>query len=204
MRIFDVKNLVFSPFKEGENLKENCVLINTQEEIDAISASITGGGAVWLENGTLKYSGKAPSDFHRWNGKKWVLDKTAQAEKTQEKTTALIDHIDDVAAQIYARWNRFKTEYEEREKAALAFKETNFTGEPSFFITSFSQSAGLDNRSAAELILRQAQGLRHLLEQLAALRMRKYELKNPGLNLEQLQQLHDDIVQAMNQLAEAV
>ncbi len=36
----------------------------SDEEIDGISASITGGGSVWLENGKVKYSGKAPSEFH--------------------------------------------------------------------------------------------------------------------------------------------
>ncbi|EDK10741.1 hypothetical protein CGSHiII_00719 [Haemophilus influenzae PittII] len=53
------------------------------------------------------------------------------------------------------------------------------------------------------LILKQAEGLRTLQEQLAVQRMRKYELKHEELSEEELQQIHNDIIRKMKALAEA-
>ncbi|MEX4782367.1 hypothetical protein MY534_05285, partial [Haemophilus influenzae] len=68
---------------------------------------------------------------------------------------------------------------------------------------SFATVAGLDNKSATLLILKQAEGLRTLQEQLAVQRMRKYELKAPNLTIEQMQSIHDDIIKQMDNLMEA-
>ncbi|MFC1142424.1 hypothetical protein ACFGXH_12440, partial [Pasteurella multocida] len=115
----------------------------------------------------------------------------------------LTDNIDNTAANITAKWTRFAEEYKERESAATAFKEAGFTGEVSIYISSFATVAGLDNKSATLLILKQAEGLRELQEQLAVQRMRKYELKHDELSDEELQNIHDDIISKMRQLAEA-
>ena len=51
--------------------------------IDDVSASITGGGVVWLDDGgAIKCSGAQPTPAHSFDRKtgKWVLDKTKQAE----------------------------------------------------------------------------------------------------------------------------
>lgn len=130
-----------------------------------------------------------------------VADVDEQAVVEQYRSE-LVKHIDDTAAQIAAHWTRFSDEYKEREAAALAYQQANFTGKPSIYITSFSSVAGLDDKSATLLILQQAAGLRHLQEQLAVQRMRKYELKKPDLTLEQMQDICDDIITQMHQLAE--
>ncbi|HHF4588247.1 TPA: hypothetical protein ACPOXE_001621, partial [Haemophilus influenzae] len=85
----------------------------------------------------------------------------------------------------------------------IAFKEANFAGEVSVYISSFATVAGLDNKSATLLILKQAERLRTLQQQLAVQRMRKYELKHEALSDEELKNIHDDIVSKMRQLAEA-
>ena len=54
-----------------------------EELIDDVSASITGGGVVWLDDsGTIKCSGAQPSPAHEFDvkTKTWVLDKAKQAE----------------------------------------------------------------------------------------------------------------------------
>ncbi|HDR1925660.1 TPA: hypothetical protein QB638_002069 [Pasteurella multocida] len=145
---------------------------------------------------------KQPTELHKWNGNSWIIDEEKQTEIKRELIKKLVDSIDDAAAGIGARWTRFAEEYKEREAAALAFKEANFTGEVSIYISSFATVAGLDNKSATLLILKQAQGLRTLQEQLAVQRMRKYELKHEELNEEELQQIHDDIIGKMQALAE--
>ncbi|HHF1600667.1 TPA: hypothetical protein ACPJAI_001128 [Haemophilus influenzae] len=145
---------------------------------------------------------KQPTELHKWNGNSWVVDKKKQTEIKRELIKRLVDSIDDTAANISARWTRFAEEYKERESAALAFKEANFTGEVSIYISSFATVAGLDNKSATLLILKQAEGLRTLQEQLAVQRMRKYELKHEELSEEKLQQIHNDIIRKMKALTE--
>ena len=146
---------------------------------------------------------RQPTELHIWNGNSWVIDEEKQTEIKRELIKRLVDSIDDTAANISARWTRFAEEYKEREAAAIAFKEANFAGEVSVYISSFATVAGLDNKSATLLILKQAERLRTLQQQLAVQRMRKYELKHEALSDEELKNIHDDIVSKMRQLAEA-
>jgi len=125
---------------------------------------------------------------------------TALLAKTQNQ---LIANIDSHAATIYSTWTRFESEYRERQAAAEAYKSANYEGECSRYITDFAQRAGLDNKTATNLILTQAAGLEKLLVELANQRMRKYELKVPNLTIEQLQSIHDDIIKQMDSLMEA-
>ncbi|AXP54778.1 Uncharacterised protein [Haemophilus influenzae] len=145
---------------------------------------------------------RQPTELHKWNGS-WIVDEKKKTEIKRELIKNLVDSIDDTAANISARWTRFAEEYKEREAAAIAFKEANFAGEVSVYISSFATVAGLDNQSAALLILQQAERLRALQQQLAVQRMRKYELKHEALSDEELKNIHDDIVSKMRQLAEA-
>lgn len=138
-----------------------------------------------------------------WNGKKWVIPEDKQLEVKRSLIKELFDDVDNTAASILAKWTRFAEEYKEREAAAIEYKESGFKGEPSKYITMFSTVAGLDNKSATLLILKQAEGLRTLQEQLAVQRMRKYELKHEELNEEELKRIHDDIIGKMKTLAEA-
>ncbi|MEB4587046.1 hypothetical protein [Pasteurella multocida] len=145
---------------------------------------------------------KQPTELHKWNGNEWILDEKKCSEIKREFIKKLVNSIDDAAASISAKWTRFAEEYKEREAAAVAFKEAGFAGDVSIYISSFATVAGLDNKSATFLILKQAQGLRTLQEQLAVQRMRKYELKHEELSEEELQQIHDDIIRKMKALAE--
>lgn len=200
MIYFDLKTKSFS-----ELSNDNTYPIESQDDINAISASITGGGAVWIENGKIKCSGKAPSPFHVFNmaTKSFELSKEKQTALLADTQTRLIANIDEHAAKIYSTWTRFESEYRERQAAAEAFKATNYEGECSRYISDFAQRARLDNKTAANLILTQAAGLEKLQVELANQRMRKYELKAPQLTLEQLQSIHDDIIKQMDSLMEA-
>ncbi|MEX4201924.1 hypothetical protein MY795_09590 [Haemophilus influenzae] len=146
---------------------------------------------------------KQPTELHKWNGNSWVVDKKKQTEIKRELIKRLVDSIDDTAANISARWTRFAEEYKEREAAAEAFKAANYEGECSRYISDFAQRARLDNKTATNLILTQAAGLKKLQMELANQRMRKYELKAPNLTIEQMQSIHDDIIKQMDNLMEA-
>ncbi|MEX4237580.1 hypothetical protein MY764_04185 [Haemophilus influenzae] len=142
---------------------------------------------------------RQPTELHKWNGNSWVVDE----KKKTEVNKNLVDSIDDTAANISSRWTRFAEEYKEREAAAEAFKAANYEGECSRYISDFAQRARLDNKTATNLILTQAAGLKKLQMELANQRMRKYELKHEALSDEELQRIHDDIIGKMQTLAEA-
>lgn len=146
---------------------------------------------------------RQPTELHKWNGITWVIDEEKQTEVKRELIKILVDSIDDTAANISARWTRFAEEYKEREAAAEAFKAANYEGECSRYISDFAQRARLDNKTATNLILTQAAGLKKLQMELANQRMRKYELKAPNLTIEQMQSIHDDIIKQMDNLMEA-
>lgn len=120
----------------------------------------------------------------------------------QEVVKKLMDDVDDRAAAIYSTWTRFESEYRERQAAAEAYKSANYEGECSRYISDFAQRARLDNKTATNLILTQAAGLKKLQMELANQRMRKYELKHEELSEEELQQIHNDIIRKMKALTE--
>ncbi len=199
MMLFNIETSMFAPdYLVTDN--QNWIEVS-DEEIDGISASITGGGAVWAENGKIKCSGKAPS--FNMATKSFELSEEKQTALLAETRTRLIANIDEHAAKIYSTWTRFESEYRERQAAAEAFKAANYEGDCSRYISDFAQRARLDNKTAANLILTQAAGLEKLQVELANQRMRKYEVKAPNLTLEQLQSIHDDIIKQMDNLMEA-
>ena len=59
LKQFNLELLAFRDPQESE--KEGWIDIETQEEINAISESITNNGKVWVEDGKIRCSGKAPS-----------------------------------------------------------------------------------------------------------------------------------------------
>lgn len=216
--------------KEAENgvylMPAGCVDTAPPEDKKGFVAKWTGDNWDYLENhiGETVYSTKTkepkkigelgeipqgytsikPQSGHEeWDGKAWVIPPEKLTALLIEKRDNLIEQIDSHAATIYSTWTRFESEYRERQAAAEAFKAANYEGECSRYITDFAQRAGLDNKTATNLILMQAAGLEKLQVELANQRMRKYELKQPNLTLEQLQLIHDDIIKQMNNLMEA-
>ena len=89
----------------------------------------------------------------------------------------LASEIDDLAASILKEWARFGLEYEAREQAAQNFKNANYTGEISPWVSDFAVAAQKTNRDATDTILAQAGALRTAIRELGGLRMRKFEVK---------------------------
>lgn len=158
---------------------------------------------ITFKDGTFHARSFRPSAAHEWDGKAWEIPPEKLTALLAEKRAQLIDEIDKKAETIYSVWTRFEAEYKARKEAAEVFKASGYKGKPSIYITSFATPAGVDNKTATEIILQQAAGLQKLQDHLAALRMRKYELKHPNLTLEQLQAISDDIIKQMDELMEA-
>lgn len=124
--LFNTKTQTFTPdYLVSE--KQGWIEVN-QDEIDGISASITGGGAVWVENGEIKYSGKAPSESHIFNTntKKFELSETKQAEFIVRKKENLLNELankaDKIKSSLLVGYPQTEIEsFYRQEKEALAW-----------------------------------------------------------------------------------
>ena len=118
-----------------------------------------------------------------------VLRDPAHVWPTAAQLAALIDQKVNL---IYQGWNRFISEYQAKEAAALAYKAASYQGEISVWISSYADAAGIGPREAAERILLQAESLRAAQVKVGQLRMRKFEMTN--LADEPRSQLYEAIV----------
>ena len=100
----------------------------SDEEIDGISASITGGGAAWIEDGKIKYSGKAPSPSYVFNQstKSFELSKEKQtalfAQQKESLLNKLADKADKLKSGLLVGYPQTEIEsFYRQEKEALAW-----------------------------------------------------------------------------------
>ena len=122
----------YIPHDNGQWIK-----VESQTEIDEISASITSGGAVWIEDGKIKCSGKAPSQFHVFNmaTKSFELSKEKQTALFTQQKKDLLNKLADKADQLK---NGLLTDYPQteiesfyrQEKEALAWQADHNTPTP--------------------------------------------------------------------------
>ena len=134
LKQFNIATLSFrDPAGEGENW----INIETQTQIDDISVSITNGGAVWVENGEIKCSGKPPSNYHTFNDKikKFELSKTKQAEFIERKKENLLNELanktDKLKSNLLIGYPQTEIEsFYRQEKEALAWQEDNNADTP--------------------------------------------------------------------------
>ena len=132
MIYFDLKTKSFS-----ELSNDNSYPIESQDDINAISASITGGGAVWIEDGKIKYSGKAPSQFHVFNTvtKSFDLSEEKQtalfAQQKEDLLNKLADKADQLKNGLLAGYPQTEIEsFYRQEKEALAWQADHNTTTP--------------------------------------------------------------------------
>ena len=126
MMLFNLNTNTFAPDYLVSD-EQGWVEVN-QDEIDGISASITGGGEVWLENGVIKYSGKAPSEYHVFDSKSksFKVSDTEKAEFFKRKKEALLntlaDKADAIKGGLLAGYPQTEIEsFYRQEKEALAW-----------------------------------------------------------------------------------
>ena len=115
-------------FRDPTIQEEGWFDIETQDEINSISASITGGGAVWLENGKVKYSGKAPSEYHVFDfeSKSFKVSEDKKAEFFKRKKESLLNTLaekaDTIKSGLLAGYPQTEIEsFYRQEKEALAW-----------------------------------------------------------------------------------
>jgi len=85
--------------------------------------------------------------------------------------------IDAAVLAVYDRPMSLSAEYESREKAALDYKASGYTGSVPARLAGFATPAGMTPTQAADLVLSQSAQMRGALDALGDLRMRKYEVQ---------------------------
>lgn len=188
---------------DGGFVPHGAINISDELYLSLLDGQAKGKEIIANKNGEPILIEPQPSPAHDWDGKNWVIPPEKLTALLTEKRNSLIEQIDNHAAKIYSTWTRFESEYRERQTAAEAYKSANYEGDCSRYITDFAKRANLTNQAATDLILLQAAGLEKLQVELANQRMRKYELKVPGLTIEKMQSIHDDIIKQMEALMEA-
>ena len=135
MMLFNLDEQTFRPDYLVSD-KQGWIEVN-DEEIDGISASMTGGGEVWLESGVIKYSGKAPSEYHVFDAKSksFKVSDEKKAEFFKRKKEALLNTLADKADAIknglLAGYPQTEIEsFYRQEKEALAWKADNKADTP--------------------------------------------------------------------------
>lgn len=100
--------------------------VETQDDVDGIWQSVESNGEVWAENGKLKWSGKAPSDNHRWDSadKQWVelSKKEKNARETEifaQKQTALLQTLNAKTTELKTKHLSGYSVREEQEARGL-------------------------------------------------------------------------------------
>lgn len=189
--------LIDSDFLHLYNLDKSALIEITDKQYEHYLSMI---GDVTYKDGSFYTMPVQPSEAHVWNGKKWVLSEEKLSSIKDERLLKYITDIDSKAAEIYNIWTRFELEYTARRDAAQAYKDANYKGDPGIYVTSFALAAKLDNETATNIILQQADLLKKVQDDLAAIRMRKFELKQEGLTLEQLTSIYNDIMASMDEL----
>ena len=135
--LFNIKTKIFAPdYLITEGHSQEWFEVN-QDEIDGISASITGGGEVWLENGAIKYSGKSPSEYHVFDSKsksfKVSNDKKTEFAKRKKENllNILADKADKIKNDLLAGYPQTEIEsFYRQEKEALAWQANNKADTP--------------------------------------------------------------------------
>lgn len=202
---FNPDDMAFYSSELYSNIPSQAVPLSDEQYITLLNGQSQGKQIIADKTGYPVLIDPQPSAAHELNldTLQWEISPSKKAALLSDTQNQLIANIDAHAAAIYSTWTRFESEYRERQAAAEAFKSANYQGECSRYITDFAQRAGLDNKTATNLILTQAAGLEKLQVELANQRMRKYELKAPNLTIEQMQSIHDDIIKQMDNLMEA-
>ena len=136
--LFNIETNTFAPdyLLQDNQDNQNWVAV-TDEEIDGISASITGGGAVWLEEGNIKYSGKAPSEYYVFDSKSKSF-KVSEAKKTEffkskkeSLLSTLSDKTDKIKDGLLVGYPQAEIDsFYRQEKEALAWQVNNKADTP--------------------------------------------------------------------------
>ncbi|STP02633.1 hypothetical protein [Haemophilus parainfluenzae] len=137
MKQFNLTQLVFDDLNHDTHLIDGWHPVEEQRDIDKICETITGGGKVWLENGKIQCSGKAPSQFHVFNMETKEFELSAEkqsalfAQQKEGLLNKLADKADQLKNSLLVGYPQTEIEsFYRQEKEALAWQADHNTPTP--------------------------------------------------------------------------
>lgn len=111
--------------------------VSSQEEVNSIWLSVTGGGEVWVEDGVIKYSGAAPTEYHFFDVKTKKFKESQEKKnnfltsKKEALLASLADKADKIKNGLLAGYPQTEIEsFYRQEKEALAWQANNKADTP--------------------------------------------------------------------------
>lgn len=111
--------------------------VNSQEEVNSIWLSVTGGGEVWVEDGVIKYSGAAPTEYHFFDMKTKKFKESQEKKnsfltaKKEALLASLADKADKIKNGLLSGYPQTEIEsFYRQEKEALAWRADNKADAP--------------------------------------------------------------------------
>lgn len=141
-------------------------------------AELDGKTLVELKSGEFKLVNRPKEGFVFDKNKGWVMSEEAKELTLAACRAKAVSLINDEAAKVYQSKDRFAQEYLLREAEAIAYKEAGYTGDVPRQVAAFATPAGIDAKTATDLIIKQASAMREAVNRIGELRMRAYELQS--------------------------
>ncbi len=141
-----------------------------------------------------------PNRFAELTVDGWVTNKEAQEQALNLARAEAVQLIDNTIGGIYQKFGRFQTEYDIREKQALAFKKAKYKGEVPSQIQAVVEPTGMTPKQATELILSEADKMRGALEKLGVLRMQKLAMSKKQ-TIEEIQEYTQTVLAKVKEIA---
>lgn len=111
--------------------------VSSQEEVNSIWLSVTGGGEVWVEDGVIKYSGAALTEYHFFDMKTKKFKESQEKKnsfltaKKEALLASLADKADKIKNGLLAGYPQTEIEsFYRQEKEALAWRADNKADAP--------------------------------------------------------------------------
>ncbi|EGY51995.1 hypothetical protein [Neisseria shayeganii] len=158
-------------------LPPDAVAVSDGEHLPLLT-KLNQGCRLLVADGRITATEPRPSAYHSWDGQAWVISPEDAAALLADVRAAETERINAAVYGVAQPLLRFRAEYELREAQARAYAEAGYTGEVPSQVAAFATPAGLTPQQATDIILQQADKLHAALDQLATLRMRKFELQS--------------------------
>lgn len=143
---FNIKSKIFDePFavmaEDGEytfeTFGDDWFPVSSQEEVNSIWLSVTGGGEVWVEDGAIKCSGAAPTEYHFFDMKTKKFKESQEKKnsfltsKKEALLASLADKADKIKNSLLVGYPQTEIEsFYRQEKEALAWQVNNKADTP--------------------------------------------------------------------------
>ena len=139
LKIFDEPILIKG--EDGEltasTSGDNWLPVNSQDEVNSIWSTVTGGGEVWVEDGVIKYSGAAPTEYHFFDMKTKKFKESQEKKnnfltsKKEALLASLADKADKIKNSLLVGYPQTEIEsFYRQEKEALAWQVNNKADTP--------------------------------------------------------------------------